>query len=250
MREDQAILLESVSKTFTVYESRSMTIRDSLMNAFSMRKRREIEALKAIDLEVKSGEFLGVIGRNGSGKSTLLHVMSGAYPPDKGGKVSINGMSVRLSLGMGFNNELSAKQNVYINASLLGLTFSEIDNCLMEIIRFAEVGDFIDTKIKYFSKGMRTRLAFSVALHTRAEILLMDEVFGGVGDTRFRQKANKAFKEKILHNRTVVLASHNANIIRKFADRVVLLDKGQIVNIGSADRIMKEYRLLTMESRN
>lgn len=233
--------LQNVSKTFVIRDKGAETIRDRVFNVFSNRNRRKIKALKNIDIQVKKGEFLGVIGRNGSGKSTLIHLMSGAYRPDKGGKASIHGNYIRLSLGMGFNIQLSARENILINASLLGLTINEIKEVIPEILKFAELEDFKDTQIKYYSSGMKSRLAFSIALYAKAEIFLMDEFFGTVGDKNFREKAGKIFEEKILRGNTIVNVSHNLEHMKHYADRVILIDKGSIVAEGEAGEIIEYY---------
>jgi ABC-2 type transport system ATP-binding protein len=239
-----AIELRNVSKTFRISDKKRSTIRDWFLNGLSSGVGREIHALQDIDLQVQRGEFVGIIGSNGSGKSTLLQVMSGAYQPDKGGEVSVREKTLRLSLGMGFNNEITARENIQINASLLGLTFQEIREVIDEIIDFAGILNFQNTKLKFYSKGMRMRLAFSIALYTKAEILLLDEIFGGVGDMVFRKKANEAFKTGMLQNRTVVLATHSTKILQRFASRVILLDNGRIVSEGTPEKVIEEYKKL------
>lgn len=238
------IRLENVSKTFTIRDRDEQTIRGRLASLLSPSSKRKIEALKNVNLEVKRGEFIGIIGRNGSGKSTLLHLMTGAYPPDRGGKSSIHGRYMRLSLGLGFNKELTARQNIYINASIMGLTFREIDRKFDEIIDFAELQEFKDSKIKYFSKGMRSRLSFAIALHAEADIFLMDEFFGGVGDERFKRKAEAVFDRSFIEGRTIVHVSHSLATIRKYCHRVVLMEKGAVAAIGKPDEVIAVYKQL------
>ncbi|MEZ4720854.1 MAG: ATP-binding cassette domain-containing protein [Flavobacteriales bacterium] len=238
---DVAIRLKGVYKTFNVRDKKNDTLRDRLLNGFSVSSKREIIALSDINLEIQRGEFIGVIGGNGSGKSTLLQIISGAYVPNSGGEVAVIGKTLRLSLGMGFNNELTARENIRINASLLGLTFREIREVMDEMIDFAGIKSFENTKLKFYSKGMRMRLAFSIALYSKAEVLLLDEIFGGVGDVAFRRKANNAFKTGLLKDKTVILATHSTSVLERFADRVLLLEGGSIVSQGEPRKVIEDY---------
>lgn len=241
---DIAIRLENVQKTFRVRQYPSKTIREKLLSAFTPNPIKVIHAIKPVSFEIKKGEFFGIVGRNGSGKTTLMNIMSQVYLPDKGGKAQINGIHMKLSLGLGFNNELTARQNVYINASLLGLTFREIGKHFDEIIDFAELEGFVDTPVKYFSRGMKTRLGFAIALHARAEIFLLDEVFGGVGDITFVRKAANAFKRSIVEGKTIVLISHSNETIRANCSRVMLMEKGETLAIGKPNDIVNAYEYL------
>lgn len=241
MDDKIAIRLENVSKTFTIRDRNTDSVRDKVFNLFNPTNKRVIRAVKNISLEIKKGEFFGVIGRNGCGKSTLLQLMAGVYPPDKGGKSAINGRFIRLSLGLGFNKELTARENIYINASILGLSLKRIGKKFDEIIEMSELSEFVDTKIKYFSRGMRSKLAFAIAIHAEADILLMDEFFGGVGDERFKKKSDEIFKRTFLDGRTIVHVSHNLETIRQYCDRVILLDKGRCIALGTPDDILDIY---------
>lgn len=238
------IKLENINKTFNLKEKNADTIRDKVFSIFSSNKKRQLKALNNINLEIRKGEFIGIIGRNGSGKSTLLKVMIGAIRPDKGGIVTINGRIMRMSLAMGFDPNLSARENVYLNATILGLTFKEIDSKFDEIIDFAELHKFVDTQIKYFSRGMKSRLAFAVAVHAEADIFLMDEFFGGVGDANFKQKSEEVFAKSFIEGRTIIHVSHQFKTIRELCDRVILMDKGSIVAIGKPNQVIPAYRKL------
>lgn len=242
--KDTVIRLKNISKTFTVYEKNTDSIRESFFNFFQPNHKRKIEALKNINLEIKRGEFFGIIGRNGSGKSTLLKIIMGAILPDSGGKVDVNGRIIRLALGMGFDPELSARDNIYLNASLLGLSFRQIGKKFHEIIEFAELQEFVDTKIKFYSSGMYSRLAFSIAVCAEADIFLMDEFFGGVGDSRFKEKSEKVFKESLVKGRTIVHVGHNLELIKQHCNRVMLLNYGNPVGIGKPEEIIREYNQL------
>jgi ABC-type polysaccharide/polyol phosphate transport system ATPase subunit len=242
MKDEIAIRLTNVSKTFSIRDKSQGNLLEK-STAFVMGKnRRKIEAVKSINLEVKKGEFLGIVGANGSGKSTLIHLMTGVYRPDKGGKSEIFGNYIRLSLGLGFNGELTARQNIFLNGTVMGVSIRDLKENFNKIIEFAELQKFVDTKLKYYSRGMRSRLAFAVAVHAQADIFLMDEFFGGVGDERFRARSEEIFAESFVKGRTIVHVSHNLSTIKHYADRVVLLHEGECLGIGSADEIFALYR--------
>lgn len=243
-KREVVIDIKNIKKTFYVKENSNDSIRESFFNMFNQGRTKKIEALKGIDLQVKKGEFLGIIGRNGSGKSTLLKIMTGAMPPDKGGSIESKGRMIRLALGMGFDPHLSARENVYVNASILGLTFREIGEKFNEIISFAELEDFVDTQVRFFSSGMRSRLAFAIAVHAEADIFLMDEFFGGVGDIGFKKKSEAVFKESFLQGRTIIHVSHSLSTVQKHCDRVLLLNRGEMIGIGKPEEIIKKYRTL------
>lgn len=242
MNSDVVIKVEDVSKTFYVAENNQDSIRDRVFNIFKGNSKREIKALQNINLEIKRGEFFGIIGRNGSGKSTLLKLIMGAFPPDKGGKITTKGKMIRLALGMGFDPNLSARDNIYINASILGLTFKRIGLIFDDIIGFAELEKFVDTPVKFYSSGMRSRLTFSIAVHAEADIFLMDEFFGGVGDISFRKKSEEVFQNAFLDGRTIIHVSHQMKTIREHCDRVMFLKKGQVNQIGTVDKILPIYQ--------
>ena len=242
--EDIVINVKNISKTFSIKDKNMDSIRHRMLNLFSSNDRREIHALKNISFQIKKGEFFGIIGHNGCGKSTLLKLIIGAFPPDEGGSIEVNGKIIRLALGMGFDPTLTARDNIYVNASMLGLTFKRIGQKFNEVIEFAELEDFVDTKVKFFSSGMRSRLAFSIALHAEADIFLMDEFFGGVGDIKFRKKSEEVFKNSLLEGRTIIHVSHNMGPIKQHCDRVLLLHKGKMVMIGKPSKVIPRYRKL------
>ncbi len=245
MGQDVAISLENVSKTFYVREKASDSIRNKFFNFFSRKNGlREIKALQGVNLNIHKGEFFGIIGKNGSGKSTLLKLIMGAYPVDQGGSVNVKGKIIRLSLGMGFDPALSARDNIYINGSVLGLTFRKIGSIFDEIIDFAGVENFVDTPLKFYSSGMRSRLSFAIAVHAEADIFLMDEFFGGVGDLAFREKSKEVFKRALIDGRTIVHVSHNLPTIKNHCDRVLFLDKGEVKFLGGPEETIVEYKKL------
>ncbi len=237
-----AIELRNVSKTYKIHDK--FTLRERMLNFMEFQKKRKVTALKNINLDIHKGEFFSIIGRNGSGKSTLLKIMNKAILPDKGGAVKINGSHIKLSLGIGFNPELTGRQNVYLNASLLGLTFKQIGHRFADIIDFAELNDFVDTKIMYYSTGMVNRLSFSIAIHAESQILLLDEFFGGVGDEIFRKKSEEIFEKRLIEDRTIIHVSHNLDNVLKYSDRVLLLEKGECVSIGKANDVLEDYHRL------
>ena len=193
-KKEIALQLKDIRKTFVVSNKTFLSIKDRLFNLHRKNEKKKIVALDGVNLDVYKGECIGIIGRNGSGKSTLTKIMSGAFKPDKGGTVVRNGTHLLMNLGVGFSHELTARENVYVNGSTLGLTVKQIDEIFHDIIDFAELNEFVDTKIKYFSSGMIQRLSFSIAMYAKADILFLDEVFA-VGDKKFREKATEMLEK-------------------------------------------------------
>jgi ABC-2 type transport system ATP-binding protein len=246
--ENVVIKLSNISKTFRIKDRNTSSVLAKVSTIFNPNKSRTIKALQGVNLEIKKGEFFGIIGSNGSGKSTLLKIMTSVYQPDKGGNIKITGDFQRLALATGFDNELTARENIYLNGSLHGLSFKKIRTIFNSIIQFAELEKFIDTKVKYFSSGMISRLAFSIAVNIDADILFLDE-FGGVGDANFREKSGRVFKDLIIRGKTIVHVSHELDTISEYCDRVLLLDKGKQVLIDKPDVILASYkRIIKKES--
>lgn len=241
MNKDIAIKIENVSKTFKIPHEKVSSLRGAAVSMFSRnRGYEEFKALDGVSFEVKKGEFFGIIGRNGSGKSTLLKVLAGIYQPDDG-KVMVDGrISPFLELGIGFNPELSGRDNVYLNATVLGLTKKEIDEKFDSIVRFSELERFIDQKLKNYSSGMQVRLAFSVSIHANREILLMDEVLA-VGDSNFQSKCIDEFNKYKKAGKTVILVSHDIYTVQKYCDKAMLIRNGRIIDIGNASDVTRGY---------
>ncbi len=240
MEKEIAISVKNISKTFRIPHERVDSIRIAALNCFHKNSYEEFRALNDVSFEVKKGEFFGIIGRNGSGKSTLLKVLAGIYRVDSG-KVKINGLvSPFLELGIGFNPELSGRDNIYLNATVLGLTKKQIDAKFDSIVRFSELERFIDQKLKNYSSGMGVRLAFSVSIHANREILLMDEVLA-VGDSNFQAKCLAEFHKYKEMGRTVVLVTHDIATVQRYCDRAMLLRNGKIEKIGKAEEVGNEY---------
>ena len=238
--KDTAIKVESVDKTFILPHEKNNSLKSAIVNPSKKRSYETQQALKNINLEVKKGEFFGVVGKNGSGKSTLLKLIAGIYTPDKG-TILVNGkLTPFIELGVGFSPELSGRDNVFLNGSLLGYNRAEMMDLYDEIVEFAELEKFMDQKLKNYSSGMQVRLAFSIAIKIASGILLLDEVLA-VGDESFQRKCFSYFHQIKKENRTVVLVSHDMNAIREFCDRAALIDNSKIMAIGKPKMIAEEY---------
>lgn len=227
MNELIAVSLKNVSKTFYLSEQTDTSFQK--VKAVINRKlsSKKLEVFKNISVDVRKGEFFGIVGRNGSGKSTLLRLIMGSMNCDPGSSIRTNGKLIRLALGLGFDVNLTARDNIYLNGTILGMTMMEIGEKFDDIIEFAQLENFVDTPIRYYSSGMRSRLAFSVAVHADAEIFLIDEFFGGVGDEAFKAKSKAVFEERIVQNKTIILVSHSLDLITKNCDRVMVLKDGE-----------------------
>jgi ABC-type polysaccharide/polyol phosphate transport system ATPase subunit len=240
MKDDIAIQVNNVSKTFRIPHEKIASLRGAFVNLFKKNSYEEFKALDDVSFEVKKGEFFGIIGRNGSGKSTLLKILAGIYEADKG-KTKINGLiSPFLELGIGFNPELSGRDNIYLNASVLGLSRKQIDKKFNDIVAFSELERFIDQKLKNYSSGMQVRLAFSVSIHANRDILLMDEVLA-VGDANFQQKCISEFNKYKKLGKTVILVTHDMLTVQKYCDRAMLLRNGKVEMVGDPQKVGNRY---------
>ena len=240
--EQHVIEIKNVSKTFNS-RSQQSSIRSWLLRQDKQDQAKKMtKALVDINLSIKKGENLGIIGKNGSGKSTLLHIIMGTIEPDKGGEINRDGKLLRLALGMGIDKNLTARDNIYVNGSILGLSFKKIGSIFDEILIFAGLQGKEDIPVKYYSKGMRQRLLFSIAINADADVFLLDEFFGGVGDLEFKRKSNDAFKQKIIEGHTLIVVSHSMSIIKKYCDRTIWIDKGKIRLNDQTDRVIEAYQ--------
>jgi len=242
MTDDTVIELKNILKRFEVYEKGPKSIREVFFNILKLKKSKvkEILALSNVNLTVKKGEILGIIGRNGSGKSTLLNIIMGSIKPTEGTTFS-KGRMIRLALGMGIDPNLTARDNIYLNGSILGLSFKKIGKIFNQIIGFAGLEEFVDTPVKFYSKGMRARLNFSIAMHVESKIILLDEFFGGVGDQDFKKKSDEMFNKKIIEKNTIVIVSHSMSIIEKYCSRCIYIDNGSIILDDKPNSVVDFY---------
>jgi ABC-type polysaccharide/polyol phosphate transport system ATPase subunit len=239
MSKSPAIRFRSVSKSYPVYDSPSDRLKE-LASFNSIRRRRDFWALHDISFEAAQGETFCIVGENGSGKSTLLQIVAGILQPTSG-EVAVNGrVSALLELGAGFNPEFSGKDNVYLNAAILGLTQAEIDARYPQILDFAEIGEFIHQPVKTYSSGMAVRLAFSVAIHVDPEILLVDEALA-VGDIYFRQRCMRKVHELRQRGVTILFVSHGMGDVKAIGDRALWLDQGRMRDCGPVDTVVGRY---------
>jgi ABC-type polysaccharide/polyol phosphate transport system ATPase subunit len=201
----------------------------------------EFWALRDVSFTVREGEVLGVIGKNGAGKTTLLRILIGVLYPDAG-QVTVRGrISSLLSLNVGFSINLTGRENIYLKGIYLGLTRSQIDNKFDDIVAFAELEDFIDQQVRYYSSGMRARLGFSIAVNVEPDILIIDEVLAA-GDKDFKKKAKTKMKDFMARAKAIVIASHNMNLITDMCDSALWLQKGEVRGQGRAAEVVKEYK--------
>lgn len=240
--DDIALKVENVSKKFLLPHQRASSIKSLFINPFRRYQTENQRALDDISFEVKKGEFFGIVGRNGSGKSTLLKCIAGIYQPDRG-QVKVNGSLVPfIELGVGFNSDLSGRDNVFLNGAMLGFSRAEMEAMYDEIVEFAEMGRFMDQKLKNYSSGMQVRLAFSIAIRAKGDILLLDEVLA-VGDSAFQKKCLDYFRAIKKTDKTIVLVTHGMGTIEEFCDRALMLEDSKIVAIGNPMKISLKYEM-------
>jgi ABC-type polysaccharide/polyol phosphate transport system ATPase subunit len=234
------VSVERLSKTFRLPHQRYSTLKERALHPLRSRTFDELHAVREVSFDVHQGEFFGIVGRNGSGKSTLLKCLAGIYRPDRG-TASVRGrLSPFIELGVGFNPELTARDNVIINAVMLGLSRREARARFDAIIAFAELEEFLDLQLKNYSSGMSVRLAFSVAIQVDADIVLVDEVLA-VGDAAFQQKCFEEFHRLKRGGKTIVFVTHDMGAVERFCDRAMLLERGDLVSIGEPREIARQY---------
>lgn len=243
--------VEHVAKSFRLPTEQASGLKQAIINwtkgisGFKMQ-----HVLRDINFEVKEGDFFGIVGRNGSGKSTLLKLISGIYMPDKG-SVTVNGKLVSfIELGVGFNPELTGRENVYLNGALLGFSHEEIDAMYNDIVEFSELSEFMDQKLKNYSSGMQVRLAFAVAIKARGDILVLDEVLA-VGDEAFQRKCDNYFSQiKKDSTKTVILVTHSMDAVKKYCNKAILIKNGEIIVSGNQDDVADRYTLENFQKKD
>lgn len=241
MKKENKIAIEfkQVSKKFK--KGRKLLLKEALLDMFRPGKTEDFWALKDISFSVTKGETLGIIGLNGSGKSTILKLIAGVMSPNTGTVTVYGRIAPLIELGAGFHPELSGRENIYLNGTILGLKRKEIDAKFDEIVNFADLGEFIDTPIKHYSSGMYMRLAFAVAVHTNPDVLLVDEILA-VGDEGFQKKCMNIMKRFKSRNATIIFVSHNLDLIANFCDKVFWLSSEKIVSSGAPEKITQDFR--------
>lgn len=241
---DIALKVEHVSKSFRLPTEQASGIKQAFINwTRGVKGYKEQHVLKDISFTVEKGDFFGIVGRNGSGKSTLLKLISQIYVPDSG-KITVNGKLVPfIELGVGFNPELTGRENVYLNGALLGFSHEEVSVMYEDIVKFAELEEFMDQKLKNYSSGMQVRLAFSIAIKADADVLVLDEVLA-VGDEAFQKKCFSYFAQLRRNKKTVILVTHSMEYVQQFCTKAMMIDKGEITSIGNPSTVAQKYREL------
>jgi len=246
---EKIIALKNVNKVFNLPTEKVYSLKETLINfARGKLAYKKIHVLRDINLEIKKGEFLGIIGRNGSGKSTLLKIIAGIYEPTSGKVVVKDKISSFLELGLGFNSDLSARDNVYLYCAILGMSKDETDRKIHGIFKFAGLEKFMNAPLKAFSSGMQVRLAFSAAIQTNAPILLVDEVLA-VGDMDFQKKCLNVFRRFKKEGKTVIFVSHDMISVRGFCDKVICLENGGIAKVSGKEETINYYINAVKESQ-
>jgi ABC-type polysaccharide/polyol phosphate transport system ATPase subunit len=239
-RSPVAVSVQNASKTFRLSHIQYATLKERVLHPSSLHSSTELRALEDVSFDVAAGEFFGVVGRNGSGKSTLLKCLAGIYGLDSG-QIAVTGrLSPFIELGVGFNLELTARDNVLINGIMLGLSRREARARFDEIVAFAELEEYVDMKLKNYSSGMLVRLAFSVAIRVDADVLLIDEVLA-VGDAAFQQKCFDSFARLRREGRAIMLVTHDMGTVERVCDRAMLLERGRMLEIGDAETVTRRY---------
>jgi len=238
-----AISIEHVAKTFRLPHQQYSTLKERVLHPWRSTTFDELKALRDVDVTIREGEFFGIVGRNGSGKSTLLKCLAGIYRPDAG-RIEVHGrLSPFIELGVGFNPDLTARDNIVINAVMLGLSRKEARERFDRIIAFAELEEFVDLKLKNYSSGMAVRLGFSTAIQVDSDVLLVDEVLA-VGDAAFQQKCFEEFTRLKDEGKTIVFVTHDMLATERFCDRAMLIERGEVLEIGTPRAVARAYNEL------
>ncbi|MGL3149814.1 ABC transporter ATP-binding protein [Microbacterium sp. A82] len=237
MTTKPSIIIDGVKKRFTL--NHAFSLKDTVVSWIKRRQlTSQFEALKGVDLVIGQGESVAILGLNGSGKSTLLKLVSGVMEPDDGQVLTRGRVAGLIEVGAGFHPELSGRENVFLNAAILGMQKHEIEARYDEIVAFSEIEQFIDQEVKHYSSGMFMRLAFSVAIHVELDVLLVDEILS-VGDAPFREKCRLKFEELIDRGKTLVVVSHDMEMVRDLCGRGVVINKGEVIYDGEIEGAIK-----------
>ena len=237
---ETAVEIHDIHKEFILPQSKNTSFKQVAVNIVKKNNKVTQKVLDGVSFEVNKGDFFGIVGRNGSGKSTLLKLIAGVYAPTEGSVTLNGGLTPFIELGVGFNPELSGRDNVFLNGALLGYNRKQMAMMYDEIVDFAELGPFMDQKLKNYSSGMQVRLAFSIAIKAKNDILIFDEVLA-VGDEAFQNKCVKVFEQYKAEGQTVILVTHDMETVKAFCNRAVFIDSGKVVEVGNPRSIAKKY---------
>lgn len=238
-----SILVENLSIKFRIYHDRSPSLKGYVSNLFKQTGRSSFSnfwAVSKVSFEIKEGERVGIVGHNGAGKSTLLKALCRVYESSEGGISVIGRIAPLLEIGAGFHPEFTGRENIYLNGSILGYSRQQLNKIEPEVIAFAEIEEFIDTPVKYYSTGMYMRLAFSLATAMKPDILILDEIFNG-GDAVFREKATARMKAMIDTANITIIVSHDTQLVKSLCNRVLWMDHGKLIADGPADETVNQY---------
>lgn len=240
-----ALSVNDIHKDFILPQSKNNSFKQAAINIVRKNNVVTQHVLDGVSFDVHKGDFFGIVGRNGSGKSTLLKLIAGVYAPTSGAVQVNGGLTPFIELGVGFNPELSGRDNVYLNGALLGYNRKQMDDMYSEIVEFAELGPFMDQKLKNYSSGMQVRLAFSIAIKAKNDVLIFDEVLA-VGDEAFQRKCLDVFEQYKANKQTVILVTHDMETVKNFCNRALVLDKGKILKIGNPHEVAAVYSGLNL----
>lgn len=241
-----AVAIKDIHKEFILPQSKNSTFKQSVVNIVKSNDKVTQKTLDGVSFDIYKGDFFGIVGRNGSGKSTLLKLIAGVYSPTSGTIEVKGGLTPFIELGVGFNPELSGRDNVYLNGALLGFNRKQMDAMYNEIVDFAELAPFMDQKLKNYSSGMQVRLAFSIAIKAKNDILIFDEVLA-VGDEAFQRKCLDVFEKYKAEGQTVILVTHDMETVRKYCNRAVLINDGRVIDSGNPSKVADQYSSLNVD---
>ncbi len=236
---DPAIELSGVSKSFRLYRDQGRSLR-AMLTGFNRTRPELFWAVRDVSFQVRRGSITSIIGHNGSGKSTLLRVLSGVYRPTNGQVITRGRVTALLELGAGFHDELSGRENIFMNGAIMGMDREQIDEIVEPVIDMADIGQFIDSPVEVYSSGMRARLGFAISVHLDPEILLLDEIIS-VGDARFERQCREHLERLVSSGMTIVIVSHDLALVQRLSDQVIWLDHGQVKAIGDPIEIVHDY---------